>query len=228
MGDETASLVHPVLTYGLALRERLEAGEAPPLDSEQATLMGLLLSEREARRWPDYGGAPAQERDRTSGHAEGAGAERFLGARYALVCWLDELFVLSSPWRERWNEHKLEVALYASNDRAWRFWDQARLAAARGGPALAPFFLCVMLGFRGELGLEPDRLREWVATARAQLARGPGKEWSAPPEREPAARVPPLSGRRRLQRLVLVAGGVLLALVPVLAFVLAYRLSSQG
>jgi type VI secretion system protein ImpK len=236
MRDELADLVYPVLEYGLSLRERLEAGgrgmEEPALEAEQATLQGLLLPEADARRWPDYGGDPGQPGVLGSGASESgvpaAGvtgppghASRFLGVRYALVCWLDELFVLDSPWAERWNEHKLEVLLYASNDRAWKFWDQARQAAVRGAGPLEAFFLCVLLGFRGELGEDPGRLSEWIAQARALLTRAPGRGWTAPPALEPPTNVPPLHGRRRLQRLILIAGAVLLAVLPVVAFFLA-------
>ena len=66
-----------------------------------------------------------------------------------MVCWLDELFLVDSAWDARWNESKLELALYGTNDRAWHFWEQARLADTRPGTeALSAFFLCVMLGFR--------------------------------------------------------------------------------
>ncbi len=217
MREELANLVHPVLTAGLGLKERLDRGELPALEAEQAALTGLLLSDRDAARWPDFGGDHGDET---------AGGEVFLGVRYALVCWLDELFVLDSPWSERWNEHKLEVQLYASNERAWKFWDQARLAAGRPtADALEVFFLCVMLGFSGELGEEPERLREWITATRQQLSQARAREWPTPPAREPVTRVPPLTGRARLRTMLLVAAATLLALVPVVAFVLARQLS---
>lgn len=114
---EIPDLFHPVFAYGLQLKARLESGERPVFDAEQGVLKGLLLSETEARRWSGYGG------DTGPAGLEG-GARRgaqFLGVRYALVCWLDELFTLDSPWQGQWNEHKLEVALYGTNDRAWKF-----------------------------------------------------------------------------------------------------------
>ena len=49
MRQEIADLIHPVIEYGLALRERLRRGEEPSLDAEQAALLGLLQGEREAR-----------------------------------------------------------------------------------------------------------------------------------------------------------------------------------
>jgi type VI secretion system protein ImpK len=232
MRDELADLVHPVLERGLRLRERLAEGEGLSLEAEQSALLGLLRTEAEARRWPDYGGEAVgqdgQGAEPTRAVVGRGGAGRFLGVRYALVCWLDELFVLDSPWSEQWNEFKLEAALYASNDRAWKFHEQARLAAARGPAVLEPYLLCVMLGFRGDLGDDPERLAAWVSEARSTIHGGHPQGWVAPAALEPAARVPPLHGRRRLQRLILVAGAVLLAVLPVVAFFLVRQLAGRG
>src|SRR5947209_13972033 len=117
----------------------------------------MLLTESEARRHPDFGGEGERPAQTPASEAAPAGRP-FLGVRYALACWLDELLILNSPWSAAWNERKLEAALYGTNDRAWKFWEQAELAAARPTTdALEGFFLCVVLGFRGELGLEPER-----------------------------------------------------------------------
>jgi type VI secretion system protein ImpK len=216
MQEDLGNLVHPVLGYGLNLKDRLARGEKPPLEAEQAALRSLLLPEPEAARWPEFGG----EAER-GGEAPAAG--RFLGARYALACWLDELFILHSPWETAWNERKLEVTLYGTNDRAWRFWDQAKLAEGRPtADALETFFLAVLLGFRGELREQPDKLRAWVAAAQGKLTR-PGEEWPHPPALEPATHVPPLRGRDRFRRMVYLGGLVLLVLIPVLTFLLAQQ-----
>jgi type VI secretion system protein ImpK len=240
MRDELASLVHPVFRYGLALKERLDRGEAPHLETEQAALVGLLTGEAEARRSLDFAGdqaAGAAARPPLSptgiaGSGEvaaGQSGERrggpFLGARYALVCWLDELFVLYTSWADAWSEHKLEVALYAGNDRAWRFWDQAKLAATRSADALEVYFLCVALGFRGELHEEAERLDEWFESTRGQLTRSLARDWAGPPELEPPMRVPRLHGRSRLRRMVLAAGAALLLLVPAVALFLVLMTS---
>jgi type VI secretion system protein ImpK len=224
MREELANLVHPILTTGLRLKARLERGEAPALDAEQAALVGLLHSDNEATHWPDFGGD--RHNDRPVSRSEAAPVETFLGVRYALVCWVDEMFVLDSPWSERWNEHKLEVQLYGSNDRAWKFWDQARVAAGRPtADALEVFFLCVMLGFSGELSEDPNRLGQWIAATRQQLSQARAREWPTPPAREPVTRVPPLTGRSKLRTMLLVAAASLLALVPAVAFALARRMS---
>src|SRR4051812_7827290 len=130
MREETAGLVHGVFRYGLGLKDRLARGESPALATEQAMLLRLLGGGPDAK-WPTD---PTVAAD----------------LRYALVCWLDELFVDESDWGARWNERKLEVALFGTNDRAWRFWEQARQTATRNDPdALEVYYLCLQLGFRG-------------------------------------------------------------------------------
>jgi type VI secretion system protein ImpK len=230
MREEVANLVYPVISYALDLKGRLDAGQTPNLETEQAALKGLLLTDIEAKRWMDFGGE--MERDTLTMLERGATEEaapsvqKFLGIRYALVCWLDELFILYSSWSTDWNEHKLEVALYRSNERAWKFWDQAQRAETRAGSdALEAFFLCVMLGFRGELREEPDRFRTWVAASQGRIAHSHTQEGPHPPELEPPTHVPPLRAREKFQRMVLLGGALVLLLIPVVAFVLVGYLS---
>jgi type VI secretion system protein ImpK len=231
MRPEIANLVHPVLSYGIRLKERLEGGERPDLESEQSVLKGLLLSDNEARRWADYGGegpsgSPVSLIGATRmGESGRRSGDHFLGIRYALACWLDEIFILDSPYSSQWNERKLEVALYGTNDRAWKMWDQAKRAEARSGSdALEVFFLCVMLGFRGDLRDQPDKLQAWVGNTQARIAKSQGQEWPVPAELDPPSNVPPLHGREQLQRVVLTGGGVLLVLIPIVAFLIVQQL----
>lgn len=150
MQEDIANLVHPTLNYALKLRDRLEQGEAVDLETEQGKLRGLLLTEIEARRWPDYGGDTHGAGSDLSGEETRPTGDEFLGIRYALACWIDELFILYSPVEKDWNERKLEGELYGSNDRAWKFWRQAEMALSRPrSDALEVFFLCVLMGFRG-------------------------------------------------------------------------------
>jgi len=217
MQEAIAQLVYPVLSYGLRLQERMAQGEQADLDQEQAILKEMLLTDRAAREWLDYGGEPAGRTDHD---------ETFLGIRYALVCWLDELFTSSMAWDGRWNEQKLEVELYGTNDRAWKFWRQAELAQSRSGSdAVEAFYLCVSLGFRGELRERPDRLSRWLATTARQLGRVSELDFGAVAELSPAPNVPPLLGRDRLRRMVVTGWIVLMALIPVGAFLLVDRLS---
>jgi type VI secretion system protein ImpK len=228
MREEIGNLAHRIIAAGLELKERLARGDSPDLETEQARLKGLL-NDAEARRYADFIGEALSDQSIHSSRGmtqTGKAADAFLGIRYALVCWLDEVFILDSPWSEQWNERKLEVELYGSNERAWKFWDQARKAETRSGDALEVFFLCVMLGFRGDLGERPDRLQNWVASAQALIAKGQSQELRLPDELPPPTNVPPLRGRDRLQRMAVVGSAVLLLAILVGSFYVATRLGS--
>lgn len=232
MQEELASLVYPILSYGLQLKERLDAGEQLSLSEQQSILKGMLLTETEARRWVDFGGEGLnsslgmQSFSLTAPTPEGPRGGRYLGIRYALACWLDELFILDSPWSSDWNETKLEAALYGTNDRAWKFWEQAQQAEKRPTrDALEAFFLCAMLGFRGEYLEDATKLDNWIAAARAHISRGMAADWPYPPELEPPTNVPPRRGRDRLRTMVLRGGMVLVLLIP---FLVAFLIQQLG
>jgi type VI secretion system protein ImpK len=211
MHPQINDLVYPVLSYGLVLKERLARGETLEIATEQGRLIGLLQSDTEARRFPDYGG-------------DGP----FLGIRYALVCWLDEIFVLGTPWGPRWNEQKLETALYSSNARAERFWQQAKLARSRpGGDALEAFFLCVMLGFRGAAREDLAGLRSWVDEAKAQLGKNVGGEWAPPAQGSLPTEIRPLRGHERLRRMLFTGGAVFLVMLCIAAIFFVIRTLSS-
>jgi type VI protein secretion system component VasF len=205
--DDLANQVYDVLLHGLKLRDRVAGGERPHLGTEQARLKSMLGS---ASSPPPWGGDHDPTKSTEAGHA----AREFLGIRYALTCWLDELLI-DAGWRE-WDEHKLESALYRTNIRYSNFWGQARLAEAIPSAAEAQevFLLCALLGFRGEMAETPERLREWVQTTRSRVTRHLGKELPPLPERAPVTDVPPLLGvegyRRMTRRFV---GGVLVAVL---------------
>jgi type VI secretion system protein ImpK len=218
MRKEISEIVYPVFAYALRVKEQLAQGESPNWQTAQAALKGLLKSDAEARRWGEYAGDP---RASIGGRSDTS----FFGIRYALVCWLDEIFILDSPWKGDWNENSLEVALYGSRDRAFKFWEQAKLAAARPeADALEVFFLCVMLGFRGELRGKPDKLKEWRESAEAQIAQNQSREWSSPPDRQLPTDVTPLGGAARMKNVVLAWALSLLVLIPAATFFLVTRL----
>jgi type VI secretion system protein ImpK len=220
MREDIAKLVFPVLTHGLRLKEQLQRGERPNLASEQASLKGLLGSATQATPW-GTDGAPVNVAQSV---APGQRGGSFLGIRYGLTCWLDEIFI-DSPWSNEWNEQKLEQSLYQSNLRYHKFWEQARLAEAMpGGDALEAFLLCVLLGFRGEFGDRPDQLREWVATAQMRLGRTQGGAAPVVPEGQMEANVPVLPWADRYQTMVKVVSIGLLCLVPIAAFLVVMLL----
>jgi type VI secretion system protein ImpK len=220
-----ADLVFPVIEYGLQLKERLERGEAPILETEQVKLKGLLQSNAEARRDPDFGGDSWVERPAGAGMTftgsdvgrRGRG-DGFLGVRYALACWLDELFTIDSPWEAQWKDRILEYALFGTRSRYETFWDQAERAQARSADALEVYFLCVMLGFRGKWRDQPAELQNWVTAVRNRLRERFDREWPGPDGLDPPLHVPPRRGRERFQRLVVAAAVV--ALLAIFAAVL--------
>jgi hypothetical protein len=209
MNEKFARQVHQVLGAGLELRDKLARGEQPHLESEHARLKALLLGEGELRYATDYAGEKAAAGDPRNSLGALRGAEPFLGARYALACWLDELFINETPWADRWREQTLEVALYGgSSQRAWRFWEQAKKAESRPGvEASAVYFWCATLGFRGDppADLQPA---QWVEAVRKRLLAGSAADFPLPPERAAATNVPQLTGAARFATMLRVAAGV--------------------
>jgi type VI secretion system protein ImpK len=211
MRDELTKLVYPTLAHGLKVRDAVQRGDQLDFDKEQATLRGLLQTREAARRWPDYAGD----------------GEQFLGVRYALTCWIDEIFIDGTRWSQLWNEKKLETSLYGSNDRAYKFWEQAKIAEARSEiDALEVFYLCMMLGFRGDLTGAPDRVRDWREAVEAQFGQRRARQWASPPELPPKTNVPPLTGRDKFRKSLVILGIVVAILIPIGTFALIKALQS--
>ena len=92
-----------------------------------------------------------------------------------------------------------------------------------GDDALEVFFLCVLLGFRGELRDQPERLHAWVADTKSRIAKIRPQDWPYPVEYQPPTFVPPHHGREQLRNMILTGSIVLLALVPVGAYLIVGR-----
>jgi type IV/VI secretion system ImpK/VasF family protein len=227
MQDEVADLVYPVIKLGLDLKDRLERGESEDLAKAQSEFKRLLSD----KRWNEAGDSGPQEASmmQSAASLRPSGSGRFLGMRYGLVCWLDEIFVLDAQWGPEWNEHSLERAIYGSRDRADLFWEQSERAEVRpGSDAIEVYYLCVMLGFRGIYRDQPERLRAWIDKVRPQIIRGYGQE---PPQLDnstPVNDVPLLTGRERFQTMFVVWGRVLLLLLFVVAFFVVFFLARQS
>jgi len=191
-----AAHVHDIFGRGLDLHERLQRGDPADFRVEHERLRKLLWGDGEVAANPEYVGEPAAQ---------------FFGARYALACWLDELFILDSPWGRRWAEVSMEVELvkYGSQDRAWRFWTQAEDAARRPGTdALEVYLWCAMLGFHGEPGdekaggLDPT---DWAERTRKHLIKSRHQRFPHEAGNNPTPNVPTLGGRRQFVRMLRVA-----------------------
>jgi type VI secretion system protein ImpK len=209
MREEIADLVYPVVAYAVEQLKSVQRGDKVDMGVVQSELRGRLKTASEAQRWPDYGGD----------------GDRFLGIRYGLACWLDEVFIRDSLWHAEWNERKLEESLYGSNERAWKFWFQAKLAQMRPGTdALEAYHLLLMLGFRGEGPEKPETIASWRDAAETQLARAQGQPWSGPQELQPDLIVTPRRGRERLRTILILLIGALALVIPFTSFILMLRL----
>jgi type VI secretion system protein ImpK len=225
MRQEIADLVYPVITYALSLKERLELGERPDLEMEQGALKGRLDASLDARRLVDYAGETSAGYDQSlMTQVGGSRRDQFLGIRYALACWLDEVFILDPTWGAEWNERKFETTLFGTNLRATEFWNQARRAETRTTTdALEVYFLCVMLGFRGELRDRPDELQRWVSVTQNRINKALAKDYAGLTAKEFDGNASSRSGLERFRRMTkIVAGGLIALLVP--AVVLIFRL----
>src|SRR5438105_2465956 len=157
MNKPFGRIVYKVFIRALDVKDRVDQNDPPDIEAVRQELLNLIRSEGEGRRMSDY-----------SGDGE------FLGARYALACWVDELFIMycKPPWADQWKGRILEYEIFATRLRADKFWEQAdivlrhpgapRASIAPGSDAVETFFLCVVLGFRGKYRDEPAKVRVYV------------------------------------------------------------------
>jgi type VI secretion system protein ImpK len=214
MNKPFGRIVYKVLGQSLDIKDRLDRGESPDIEAVRQKLIALIRSESEGRRFPDY-----------------LGDGIFLGARYALACWVDELFIIhcQPPWADDWKERTLEFELFGTNVAATKFWEQAdivlrhpgapRTATQPGLDAVETFFLCTVLGFRGTYFEKLGKVREYVEEMRPMITRP--SAWQPPRDLGVKTNVAPLSGRQTLRRVVGIYGG--LTLVVVLLLLALYR-----
>jgi type VI secretion system protein ImpK len=218
MNESFGKVVYPVINTALKLKAELDANKIKDSDVEsridkaQRDLVELLRAGGEIRGQVDYTGDGGV----------------FLGARYALACWIDELFNVHAPalWADRWKERILEVDLFGHGDSAWRFWEQLdivlrhpnvpRPSVAPGLDAMETFFLCVALGFRGKYLDEPAKVREYLDEMRPQLIRV--RSFDEPRDVGVQTNVEPPGGQQKLRRVALVYGSAFFVLVLVDVF----------
>jgi hypothetical protein len=221
MSPEVAADVYPILATGLALWRAGPGAEVTGVPPQ----WGLL---RDRIRQADENWAAARSRAPAPFESETGG---FPGIGFLLACWLDELFILNSPWGRAWNEAKLESALYGTNHRAVAFWEVAVAADrhAEVDPAAADAvevcYLCVALGFRGARTADRDRLVNAHGAVRDRLLAALGRPQPVTGGHEFPTVVPLRRGRRRL-RTAAIFGAVLFVLT--VAFVLQRLLGFSG
>jgi len=190
-GDFDAAAI-PLIQHVLDVHARLEAQPRLPFDSEFARLKQRLLD--------DF---------------RGDGVFRL--ARYALVCWIDELF-LDSSWSKSWRRQTLEESLYGANEGPTRFWSLAQ-QAARTGPREMRVLLrwLVLLGYRGSLLGKDDEVKAWLDSLPDSERESAAfdVDFTSPTLLPPPA---PLEGRRTLRRWLTLAGAGLAVVAPVMGF----------
>jgi type VI protein secretion system component VasF len=215
MRPEILSLVHRVLGHGLRLRSLLRLKREPDekfLRQEHTRLLSLLSMAHEAQAFPDYAGdRPLREEDRY-------GETHFLGIRYALACWADEVIPEDAPeWvKDWWVSNNLETRLFDPlQDRNWKFWEQAALAEGRPDTdALEGYYLCVMLGFRGARREDPEALERWREMVEPRITKALNQAFRPPPCNPPPRDYAEHVGQEKFKRAFLIAlllaGGVFL------------------
>jgi type VI secretion system protein ImpK len=210
MREEIARYVFPVFTTGVQRKQELLAGAPLDFATVQSELAGLLQATAETKPWVD------------PGHV----VKGFLGIQFALTCWVDDLFN-DSPWRERWDPEILEYKYFRTRLRGELFWEQCKLAELlTTTDTLEVFYLCVVLGFRGNLAhLDAPgegKLKEWCDKVRGQLERSQPTDFELPVQMTPRTFVPALKGSDQFRRMRRVLIACVLALVPVFAFLVVY------
>lgn len=228
MREPVLNAVNPVIRTALRLRDEWARGSGPGFDAGREQLAQAMRDVLRLYPPPPAGPSLATDRAAETDFLSGPVTDRddrYLGIGYALASWADELFTLNSTVAPQWNERKFEAEFYATNDRAWRFWQQARIAADRTTECdLELFYLCAALGFRGEWVDDPAQLRAWLGATRDRLVKGLRTEWIGPPAGEPPRHATHRHGKARLRRMATIATIASLVCVPAAIALITHQL----
>jgi type VI secretion system protein ImpK len=214
MRKEIADFVFPVLRSAIEYKEGLRNNEGAwrnKFGECQKKMLALLLAPvRDDLRSEVLGDMRPGESGVFSARTG------FMGIRYALACWLDEIFILDSAWKDQWNGNSMESTLYKSRERATEFWIQAERSQTRPTKdALEVYYLCVMLGFRGEMIEKPAELNQWRDAAQLQITQGEGRDYPVPPGLAVTPTVQnKLNGANAMQRWIMICVSIVLGFIP--------------
>jgi type VI secretion system protein ImpK len=213
MTPQFAKAVDPIFMQVLNLLERIGRDESPSPQDERARIRGYL----------------------DQAEAMLGRSEDWEAAKYALICWVDEVLI-DAPWEGRnwWYENAMEVEIFRTRSANEQFYERAKLAASLSKKdALEVFYVCVVLGFRGlyrsaeaaailaeSHGL-PQRLEDWAKQTSLAIRIGMGR----PPitaEGKVAGSAPPLEGQP-----LLVASSLITVVLGAVTVVVALALFSD-
>jgi type VI secretion system protein ImpK len=212
MNPRFAAAVDPIFEHVLDALERIDRGEDVHAEDERERIRNLFrTADAEVGEKPGW---PL--------------------AKYALVAWIDDVFI-EAPWdgRNWWENNSLEFAYFKTRDRATQFFLKAKESAELSQrDALEVFYLCAVLGFRGFYGLAeaafladqlqmPTDLESWAKRTAQSIQLGQGR-----PRLSSTARAgigaPPLEGKFHLVGTTLVTV-VLATFTVVVAFFAFYE-----
>jgi type VI secretion system protein ImpK len=186
MTDAFADVVAPVIQGVIDFQDGLLRGKHPTLEEQKRSLVDLL-------KWSE---------DR-AGRSSPELARDFELAKRALVYWIDEILITSS-WKhaQEWTNHILEFFLYRESAAAIRFFEKASEAEKRDSTdPLEVFFLCIALGFRGDLSSDEEEIRRWASRVHERITEGskqPEQYIPEPPLQQHERGLRPLQGERLL------------------------------
>ena len=156
MTDAFADLVLPIFRDVIDLQDRLAWNESRGRDEVKKQIRDRI---EEAERRAAVDSDLARDLDL---------------AKFGIVAWIDEVLTESNWGRSvDWGseDHVLEWDLYGSHIRASKFYDEAERAEREtSADPLEVYLLCVTLGFRGLLGFNEEKLREWTERVYAQVS----------------------------------------------------------
>ncbi|MBI2808022.1 MAG: DotU family type IV/VI secretion system protein [Planctomycetes bacterium] len=219
MRKEIADLVFPVFRKAIEIKEGLRAN---PRQYDFADSQKRLLALLQAAA-PDHLRSDLLGDVRAYDQSVSSIRNVFLGIRYALACWLDEVFIADSPWKDQWNANKFETTVFGMNERASEFWKQAQRSQSRPTrDALEVYYLCVMLGFRGEMADNPGELANWRDNVEPLISQAEGRAYTAPPGLTVTPNVHALKGAAAMQKWFMIATVIGLLLIP-LVIILVLR-----
>ncbi|MBX3444406.1 MAG: DotU family type IV/VI secretion system protein [Planctomyces sp.] len=129
MTPRFSKAVDPIFMHVIRTLDRIERHEELNPHLEQAAIQSRI-----ERAESELGGSPEWQL-----------------AKYALVAWIDDAMIFAEWSGNRWwQENPLEVVIYRERVAAYKFFQDAKeAAAAQLKDALEVFYVCVMLGFYG-------------------------------------------------------------------------------